>query len=76
MNRVFAGAPPGTQTPNPRIKSPLLRNFTRAFYQYIYAKRCQDNRNQPRESTACERQIPRSTATSEQTWSKHGNLEV
>ena len=37
MNRVFAGAPPGTRTPNPRIKSPLLKNSTPAFYQHLYA---------------------------------------
>ena len=35
--QVSTGAPPGTRTPNPRIKSPLLRNSTSAFYQHLYA---------------------------------------
>ena len=35
--QVSTGAPPGTRTPNPRIKSPLLRNSTPAIYQRLYA---------------------------------------
>jgi hypothetical protein len=31
------GAPPGTRTPNPRIKSPLLRNSIPPIYQRLYA---------------------------------------
>jgi len=33
----YTGAPPGTRTPNPRIKSPLLRNSIRVFYQHVCA---------------------------------------
>jgi hypothetical protein len=33
----FTGAPPGTRTPNPRIKSPLLRNSIHPIYQRLYA---------------------------------------
>ena len=35
--QVITGAPPGTRTPNPRIKSPLLTNSILAVYQYIRA---------------------------------------
>ena len=31
------GAPPGTRTPNPRIKSPLLTSSIRAIYQHLCA---------------------------------------
>jgi hypothetical protein len=33
----FTGAPPGTRTPNPRIKSPLLTSSIPAVYQHLYA---------------------------------------
>src|SRR5690348_11858954 len=35
--QVSTGAPPGTRTPNPRIKSPLLRNSIHLIYQHLYA---------------------------------------
>ena len=35
--QVITGAPPGTRTPNPRIKSPLLRSSIQAIYQHLYA---------------------------------------
>ena len=35
--QVRTGAPPGTRTPNPRIKSPLLRSSIQAVYQHLYA---------------------------------------
>ena len=38
--------------------------------------RWQDIRNPPRQSTVCGRLMPRSTGTSEQTWSKHGSRMV
>ena len=34
--QVRTGAPPGTRTPNPRIKSPLLSNSIPATYQHLY----------------------------------------
>jgi hypothetical protein len=36
--QVRTGAPPGTRTPNPRIKSPLLRNSIRPIYQHLYPR--------------------------------------
>jgi hypothetical protein len=35
--QVRTGAPPGTRTPNPRIKSPLLRISIHPLYQHLYA---------------------------------------
>jgi hypothetical protein len=35
--QVTTGAPPGTRTPNPRIKSPLIRSSIRPVYQQLYA---------------------------------------
>jgi hypothetical protein len=37
QTRRPSGAPPGTRTPNPRIKSPLLRSSIQAVYQHLYA---------------------------------------
>jgi hypothetical protein len=34
--QVRTGAPPGTRTPNPRIKSPLLRSSIPSIYQHLY----------------------------------------
>jgi len=35
--QVSTGAPPGTRTPNPRIKSPQLTSSIPAAYQHLYA---------------------------------------
>ena len=40
--RAFTGAPPGTRTPNPRIKSPLLCSMIPRYYLRLHARTSED----------------------------------
>jgi len=72
----FTGAPPGTRTPNPRIKSPVLRSSIRVLYQHVCAstlaryRRSAETEYRPRTAdTAWYRDI---RANMEQTRNPHG----
>jgi integrase len=70
--QVITGAPPGTRTPNPRIKS-FIRLFPLSCCQIMLARAgsCHFVRS-PESVERCGCQVlPGRTGASEQTWSKH-----
>ncbi len=66
--QVRTGAPPGTRTPNPRIKSPLL------WYQIsaLNASLCRSVRTSSRIPAGQCRALTGGTGAAEQTTSNHG----
>jgi hypothetical protein len=71
-----SGAPPGTRTPNPRIKSPLLKNSILLIYQHLYASTLarypQPAEAEYRLRTANTAQYRAIRANMEQTWKPYG----
>src|SRR6266566_5581688 len=70
LKREDPGAPPGTRTPNPRIKSPLL--CVRLLPDNAW--RCRFVRYSYHFAAVWYRTLSNGSATSEQTWSKHGDV--
>jgi len=72
--QVRTGAPPGTRTPNPRIKSPLLCSRVPRYYLLLRARTSEDMSMTCEESTREGRPLPACTGASEQARSKHQTI--
>jgi hypothetical protein len=74
--QVRTGAPPGTRTPNPRIKSPLFGSILLLYLVPGCAGMCRPVRLTASAAGRGCRVLPGRTGTSEQTWSKRGTPKV